>query len=134
MLNLVLLQGRLTDNPEIRYTKDNSPVAVFTLAVKRDFSTKGGGEAVDFIRVTAFEKPAELVRGYVKKGQMIVAAGNLKLNKYTDKDGQKRSSLQVYADKIYLVDSKKEQPAAQPYDGGFVDVSAADDDAFELPF
>ena len=131
MLNLVLLQGRLTDDPEIRYTKDNSPVAVFSLAVKRDFVSKGGG-AVDFIKVTAFEKPAELVRGYVKKGQMIVVAGALKLNEYTDKGGQKRSSLQVYADKIYLVDAKREQSGTQVK--GFVDVSAADDEAFDLPF
>lgn len=133
MLNFLVLQGRLTDDPDVRYSKDNKPNATFSLAVRRDFVSKGGDDT-DFIKVKAFGKTAELVRNYVTKGKMIIVTGNLKLDRYTDSEGKNRSSLSVYADKVYLVDSRREQPAAQPYDGGFVDVSAADDDAFELPF
>lgn len=131
MLNVVHLQGRLTEEPQIRYTKDNAPVAQFTLAVKRDFASKSG-DTVDFIKVAAFDKPAELVRGHCKKGQMIVLTGRLGLNSYTDKNGQRRNNLQVYADKIYLVDAKKTAPAPS-YTGGFVDVTDDDDELYELP-
>lgn len=134
MMNVVHLQGRFTQEPEIRYTKDNAPVATFTLAVKRDFVSKSGDD-VEFIKVTAFDKTAALVRDHCKKGQMILMTGRLNLNSYTDKDGQRRSNLQVYADKIYFVDAQKQQSGTHPaYNGGFVDVSAADDDSFELPF
>lgn len=116
MLNHIVLMGRLTKDPELRRTGSGLPVTTFTLAVDRDFSTKGQEKETDFIDITAWRATAEFVSKYFTKGRMAVVSGRLQIRSWTDKDGNKRRSAEVLADNVYFGDSKqdgsqKQQPA-----------------------
>ena len=106
MLNHIVLMGRLTRDPELRYTGSNIPVASFTVAVDRDFG-KGEERATDFINVVAWRQTGEFVSKYFTKGSMIVVSGRLQMRDWTDRDGNKRTSAEVVADNVYFGDSKK---------------------------
>ena len=109
MLNHIVIMGRLTRDPELRRTGSGTPVANFTLAVDRDFSGKDGGEKeTDFVEVVAWRSTAEFVSKYFTKGRMAVASGRLQMRKWTDKDGNKRTSAEVVAENIYFADSKRD--------------------------
>lgn len=101
MLNKIVLMGRLTADPVLRYTQSNKPVASFRLAVNRDF-----GEGADFIEVVAWNKTADFVSKYFFKGSVAVISGRLQMRDWTDRDGKKRTSAEVVADSIYFGDSK----------------------------
>ena len=108
MLNHITLMGRLTRDPELRYTASNTPVASFSLAVDRDFAPRDGGERqTDFIDIVAWRQTAEFVSKYFTKGQLAVVIGRLQIRDWTDKDGNKRRSAEVVADNVYFGDSKK---------------------------
>ena len=140
-LNIIVLQGRLVRDPEMRTTQSGVAVASFTLAVDRDFGGKDGGEKqTDFIDCTAWRHTAEFVSKYFSKGRMAVVSGRLQIDNYTDNDGNKRKSAKVIADNIYFGDSKKdgatgsqsdETASFTPAPSGFVTV---DVDSGELPF
>ena len=99
MLNKIVLQGRLSKNPELRHTQGGNPVASFRLAVDRDFKDKQTGEkATDWIDVVAWRNTAEFVSRYFTKGRMAVVEGRLQMRDWTDKDGHKRTSAEVVAD------------------------------------
>ena len=104
MNNTVILVGRLTKNPEIRYTTTNKAVCEFTLAVTRD------KDNTDFIRVQTWNKTAEAINKYCKKGDMIGVGGSWKHETYEDKDGNKRSKDYVLANNITFLSTKKEEP------------------------
>lgn len=107
MLNHITIMGRLTRDPELRHTGSNIPVASFTLAVDRDIANKQTGEKeTDFIDCVAWRNTAEFVEKYFTKGRMAVVSGRLQMRKWTDKDGNKRTSYDVVADNIYFGDSK----------------------------
>ena len=106
MLNHIVLMGRLTRDPELRYTGSNIPVASFTVAVDRDFG-KGEERATDFINVVAWRQTGEFVSKYFTKGSMIVVSGRLQMRDWTDRDGNKRTSAEVVADNVYFGESKK---------------------------
>ena len=106
MLNHIVLMGRRTRDPELRYTGSNIPVASFTVAVDRDFG-KGEERATDFINVVAWRQTGEFVSKYFTKGSMIVVSGRLQMLDWTDRDGNKRTSAEVVADNVYFGDSKK---------------------------
>ena len=108
MLNHIDIMGRLTRDPELRYTpSSNIPVTSFTLAVERDYS--GDGEKpVDFIDVVAWRNTAEFVTRYFTKGRMAVVSGKLQTRAWTDNEGKKRKAVEVLADSVYFGDSKKE--------------------------
>ena len=109
MLNHIVIMGRLTADPELRRTNSGTPVASFTLAVDRDFSGKDGGEKeTDFISCVAWRNTAEFVSKYFTKGRMAVASGRLQMRRWTDKEGNKRTTAEVVADNVYFGDSKKE--------------------------
>lgn len=142
-LNRVILQGRMTRDPELRHTQTGTPVVSFTLAVDRDFKDKQTGEkATDFIDVIAWRQTAEFVSRFFTRGRMAVAEGRLQLRDWTDKAGGKRRTAEVVADNVYFGDSKRDGPGGG-YSGGepgrpgapgpdaFGDL--ADDDG-ELPF
>ena len=143
MLNHITIMGRLTRDPELRYTQSQTPVASFTLAVDRDFGGRDGGEKqTDFIDCTAWRHTAEFVSKYFSKGRMAVVSGRLQIDNYTDNDGNKRRSAKVVADNIYFGDSKKDGTAGSqndsqnteqitPASAGFVPVEVDDS---ELPF
>ena len=154
MLNHIVLMGRLTRDPELRYTASNVPVASFTVAVDRDFGRGENGEKqTDFINVSAWRQTGEFVSKYFTKGSMIAVSGRLQIRDYTDRDGNRRTAAEVVADNVYFGDSKRrddgDQPArssyspsgssgsqdsfrrADPAPGAFEDLS---DDDGELPF
>lgn len=143
MLNHIVLQGRLTRDPELRYTDyTHAALASFSLAVERDVKDQDGNKKTDFISCIAWKGTAEFASKYFKKGQMAIVVGRLEVQPYTDKDGNKRRDFGVRVNNIYFADSKKEgqAPAAPspaqaepvPAAGEFVNISAEDDG--DLPF
>lgn len=109
MLNHVTIMGRLTRDPELRHTQSGTAVTSFTLAVDRDFKDKNSGEAVtDWISCTAWKGTAEFVTRYFQKGRMAVVDGRLQTRSYQDRDGNKRTAVEVVSDHVYFGDSKKE--------------------------
>ena len=111
MLNKIVLMGRLTRNPEKRYTRQGTPVASFSLAVERDYKEQGGDKRpTDFIDCTAWRGSADLVSKYFTKGRMAAVEGRLQMEEWTDEHGNKRRSAKVVVDNIYFADSK---PAAK---------------------
>ncbi len=108
MLNHIDLMGRLTRDPELRYTGSNVPVASFRIAVDRDFQPRDGGDRqADFIDVVAWRQTGEFVSKYFTKGSMAVVSGRLQMRDWTDRDGNKRTSAEVVADNVYFGDSKR---------------------------
>ena len=108
MLNHIVLMGRLTRDPELRYTQSQVPVASFSLAVDRDFGGRDGGEKqTDFIDISAWRSTAEFVSKYFTKGSMAVVSGRLQIRDWTDRDGNKRRSAEVVADNVYFGESKR---------------------------
>ena len=115
MLNHITIMGRLTRDPEIRYTQSQTPVTSFTLAVDRDFGGRDGGEKqTDFIDCVAWRQTAEFVSKYFTKGSMAVVSGRLQIRDWTDRDGGKRRSAEVVADNVYFGDSRRDSA-----DGGY---------------
>lgn len=113
MLNHIVIMGRLTRDPDLRYTQSQLPVVSFTLAVDRDFSGKDGGEKqTDFIDCVAWRSTAEFVNKYFAKGSMAAVSGRLQLRDWTDREGSKRRSAEVIVDNIYFGGSKKDNSAA----------------------
>ena len=108
MLNHIVLMGRLTRDPELRYTGSNVPVASFSIAVDRDFGRGENGEKqTDFINVSAWRQTGEFVSKYFTKGSMIVVSGRLQIRDYTDRDGNRRTAAEVVADNVYFGESKR---------------------------
>lgn len=106
MLNHITLMGRLTRDPELRYTASQIPVASFSLAVDRDFSGRDDGEKeTDFIDIVAWRNTATFVSKYFTKGRMAVVSGRLQIRNWTDNDGNNRRSAEVVAENVYFGDS-----------------------------
>ena len=113
MLNHIVLMGRLTRDPELRYTCSNVPVASFSIAVDRDFGRGENGEKqTDFINVSAWRQTGEFVSKYFTKGSMIVVSGRLQIRDYTDRDGNRRTAAEVVADNVYFGESKRRDDGA----------------------
>jgi single-strand DNA-binding protein len=109
MLNHIVLMGRLTRDPDLRYTQSQVPVASFRIAVDRDFGGRDGGERqADFIDCVAWRQTGEFVSKYFQKGRMIVVSGRLQMRDWTDRDGNKRTSAEVVCDNVYFGDSKRD--------------------------
>ena len=110
-MNKVVLMGRLTRDPETRYTQgNNTAVCSFSLAVNRRFKQEGQPDA-DFINVTAWAKTAEFVSKYFTKGQQVAVVGRIQTRNYDDKEGKKIFVTEVVAEEVYFADSKKEPNA-----------------------
>lgn len=108
MLNHITIMGRLTRDPELRYTQSQTPVASFTIAVDRDFGSRDGGEKqTDFIDCVAWRQTAEFVSKYFTKGSMAVVSGRLQIRDWTDRDGGKRRSAEVVVDNMYFGESRR---------------------------
>ena len=110
-MNKVVLMGRLTRDPEMRFTQgNNTAVCSFSLAVNRRFKQEGQPDA-DFINVVAWAKTAEFVSKYFTKGQQVAVIGRIQTRNYDDKDGKKVFVTEVVAEEVYFADSKKEPNA-----------------------
>jgi len=115
MLNHIVLMGRLTRDPELRYTNSNIPVASFTVAVDRDYGRSESGERqTDFINVVAWRQTGEFVSKYFTKGSMIVVSGRLQIRDYTDRDGNRRTAAEVVADNVYFGESRRRDDGDAP--------------------
>ena len=108
MLNHIVLMGRLTRDPELRYTQSQTPVASFSLAVDRDFG-RGEEKQTDFIDCVAWRQTGEFVSKYFQKGSMAVVSGRLQMRDWTDKDGNKRTTAEVVVDNVYFGESKRRE-------------------------
>ena len=146
MLNKIFLQGRLTRDPELRHTQSGTAVASFTIAVDRDFKNQNGENEADFVNCVAWKGTAEFVSRFFTRGRMAVVEGRLQSRKYTDQDGNNRTSYEVVASSVYFGDSKRDSdpldkladdaapvsyPATAGSPGEFAEL--ADDDG-KLPF
>lgn len=128
MLNRVILIGRLTKNPELRYTPNGIGVATFTLAINRPYIKK---EEVDFINIVVWRTQAENVAKYLKKGSLCAVDGRIQTRNYENNEGKKVYVTEIVAENVRFLDSKKteEDKYNQFNDDKPIDIS--DDD---LPF
>lgn len=137
-MNRIILLGRLTKDPEVRYTQSGKVVCQFTIAVDRPFTGQDGKKEADFIPVILFGKQAETAGNSLGKGHRVLVEGRLQIRSYDGKDGQKRWVSEVIADRFEYIERKADiqQPPAQqaaqqaaPAQGGF-----ASDMGTQLPF
>ncbi len=105
-MNKVVLIGRLTRDPELRYTGNNTPVATFSLAVNRNFSNQQGEREADFINIVVWRKQAENVKNYLTQGSQVAIDGRLQTRTYDDNNGQKRYVTEVIADNVEFLGSR----------------------------
>ena len=105
-MNKVVLIGRLTRDPELRYTGNNTPVASFSLAVNRNYSNQQGEREADFINIVVWRKQAENVKNYLSQGSQVAIDGRIQTRSYDDKDGNKRYVTEVIADNVEFLGSK----------------------------
>ena len=110
-MNKVHLIGNLTKDPELRYTKQNTPVASYTIAINTRY---GEQQQTEFINISSWGKSGEFVSKYFKKGQPIAITGRLKNRNYEDSNGVKHYSMEVVTEDIEFVGSKKEEVKIEP--------------------
>ena len=109
MLNVVVLMGRLVADPELRRTQNDTAVCSFRIAVDRNFVSKTSGERqTDFIDVVAWRGTGEFVSRYFTKGQMIAVTGSIQTRSYEDKQGNRRTAVEVVADNVSFTGSNRE--------------------------
>jgi single-strand DNA-binding protein len=130
MLNRIVLVGRLTRDPELRYTPANGvAVASFTLAVNRPFKQQGGQREADFIPVVVWRQQAENCAKYLVKGSLAGVDGRLQIRSYEDREGQRRTVAEVVADSVQFLESRERRSGENP--PPFDDSLIGDDD---VPF
>lgn len=118
-MNRVMLIGRLTAKPELRYTASNVPFTRFSLAVNRTFSNGNGERETDFLNIIVWRKQAENVCNYLNKGSLVSIEGRIQTGSYDDKDGNKRYTTDIVADSVQFLESKGQSNGSSnvtPYD------------------
>lgn len=133
-MNKVIMMGRLTANPTVRYSQANPStcVATYNLAVNRKFKRKGDPDA-DFFRVTSFGRNGEFAEKYLHKGMKILVEGELRSDSYTNNDGQKVYTIGIVASSQEFCESKQDSGNATVTDNdGFMNLPEIEED--ELPF
>lgn len=129
MVNNVVVMGRLTRDPELKQTASNVPMATFRIACERDYKSRDGKRETDFIDIIAWRQTAEFVSRFFTKGRLVVVTGKMQSRNWEDKDGNKRTNLEVVAESVYFADSKRdEEKQTRPPE--FVPIDEDDD----LPF
>ena len=116
-LNRICLVGRLCAEPEMRYTQAGKAVASARIAVQRDFKNQQGEYEADFISLTFWEKQAEFVCNYLRKGNLVSIDGRLQIRQYLDKDGQKRYATEVVVNHVSGLERKADAAGATEDDG-----------------
>lgn len=128
MMNRVVLVGRLTKEPELKYTSNGVAVASFTLAVNRNFTNAQGEKEVDFINCVVWRKPAENVANFLKKGSLAGVDGKIQTRNYEGQDGKRVYVTEVLAESVQFLEPKGEKQEApkqqnDPFYSTGVDVS-----------
>ncbi|MGG0717558.1 single-stranded DNA-binding protein [Robertmurraya massiliosenegalensis] len=106
MMNRVVLVGRLTKDPELRYTPNGVPVATFTLAVNRSFSNQQGEREADFINCVVWRRPAENVANFLKKGSLAGVDGRIQTRNYEGQDGKRVYVTEIVAESVQFLEPK----------------------------
>ena len=107
-MNKVFLIGRLTRDPELRYTGNNTAVASFTIAVNRTYTNQAGEREADFIPVVVWRRQAESVKNYLSQGSQVAVEGRLQVRNYDDQNGQRRYVTEVIADSVEFIGSRRD--------------------------
>jgi single-strand DNA-binding protein len=131
MLNKVILIGRLTQDPELRYTPNGVPVARFTLAVDRQFSNRQGERETDFINIVVWQKLAETCANHLSKGRLVAVDGRLQIRSYDDNQGIRRRVAEVVANDVRFLDRPKD---AQGSLGGGSNLTEGESFGSEISF
>lgn len=108
MINQVVLVGRLTRDPELRFTSNGTATATFNLAVNRNFTNQSGEREADFVNCVIWRKPAETLANYAKKGTLLGVVGRIQTRNYENQQGQKVYVTEVVCDNFQLLESKKD--------------------------
>jgi single-strand DNA-binding protein len=140
-MNKAMLMGRLTKDPELRYTTtNNTPVCSFSLAINRRFSKPGEERQADFINIVAWDKHGEFCSKYFKKGQQVVVIGRIQTRNWDDDKGIRHYATEVVSEEAYFADGKRDGESSTPRNtdssesknnSGFFPVDNGED---ELPF
>ena len=136
MFNLFVLTGRLTADPELKTTTNGTNVTTFSIAVERRYRS-GEERQTDFISIVAWQKTAEFITKYFKKGNLIGIEGSIQTRRYQDKNGNNRTAFEVIANNVQFVESKREAGAegasfSNADVNDFAEMDAVDDS--DLPF
>jgi single-strand DNA-binding protein len=118
MLNVAAIVGRLTAEPELKHTASNVSVVSFTLAVGRAYAKAGTERQTDFIDVVAWRNTAEFICRYFRKGQLMAVQGSIQTRTYQDKNGNNRKAVEIVADNVHFVESKRDSDGQSNYQGG----------------
>ena len=133
-MNHVSLIGRLTKDPEVRYTQSGTAVCTFTLAVDRKFAKKDSGQpTADFIPIVTWRKLAEICGNNLVKGRRISVEGRIQVRSYDAQDGSKRYATEIVADEVEFLDSRA-QTGAQAATGGAGNTAGQTIPDEEIPF
>lgn len=133
-MNKIILMGRLTKDPEVKYTNTGKDVAQFTLAVNRPIKNAEGNYEADFINIVAWNQTAEVVGNYVHKGQRLLVEGRLQIRTYDAKDGSKRYVTEVVASNIEFIEKKEGGSPTSTRNDGFSGMGDAVPYGQEIPF
>ena len=114
-MNKVLLIGRLTRDPELRYTGSNRAVTQITIAVNRNFTNQNGEREADFINVVVWDKAAENLKKYVGKGRMVAVEGRIQTRNYDNNEGKKVYVTEVVAQNVQFLDSRSASDNSASY-------------------
>ena len=134
-LNSAIIMGRLTADPELRTTNSGLAVTSFTVAVDRSYAKQGEEKKTDFINVVAWRQTAAFVTRYFHKGSMIAVQGSIQTRGYEDKNGNKRTAVEIVANSVSFCGEKKkdESPSESPVPQDFTEIPTAPEDD-GLPF
>lgn len=139
-MNKVILTGRFTRDPEVRYTNDGTSIARFSIAVNRRFVKEGSDQKTDFLNCVAFGRPAEFIEKYFTKGMKVDLSGRIQTGSYTNKDGVKVYKTDIVVEEIEFGESKgssqsqqkSETPHPETDPDGFMSIPDGIDE--EMPF
>ncbi len=118
MLNKAVLMGRLTRDPELRHTQNNTPVASFRIAVDRGYKSDSNNpqqQTADFIDIVTWNKTAEFVSKWFHKGQLVAVAGRIQQRDWKDKEGNNRTSFEIVADEVHFAEKRSDSPSGGHY-------------------
>lgn len=110
-MNKAFLIGRLTRDPELRYSSSNAAIVNFSIAIDRQYTNNQGQRETDFINIVAFQKQAENIKKYVTKGSLVAVDGRIQTRNYEDKDGKRVYVTEVVADRVQFLDTRNSSNA-----------------------
>lgn len=124
MLNRVILIGRLTADPELRYTPQGTAVARFSLAVNRPFTNQQGEREADFIDIVVWRQLAETCAQYLRKGRLVAVEGRLQIRTYENQEGRRVKVAEVVAENVRFLESMRRDDGQSPQPAGSAETAA----------